>query len=304
MCIRDRSTQSTGEVECCIMGYGSNGFNSNGSCMNQNNQISQRSSIRLYPGVSSGGSFASFCGGGADERARAATKIMKQVQSQPLKERGNVRPAPGSQLKQPLTKTVVINNKIQPPPAPSDEPFETENRVLSDTHASKTGEVETGVAIGNRVVQASSTSLSLGSESDRGQRNGRRRGCQQVRNEDEVPSWMSSRTSHRAIDCTPAAVQHGVGVNTMSRAEFEQMYDAEKALDEPFGTGNRGLADRQRASKPVGSDIGHLDRVAGKRSTSGGAFSLGNNQDQMDVSKEDKNRMRIEAEARRKCRPF
>ena len=79
--------------------------------MNVDNSLGSRPSIRLYPGVSSGGSFASFCGGtdGAPvSRGAAASRVLKQVQQQkdssanlmagrPAKD--TQRESPGSSLK-------------------------------------------------------------------------------------------------------------------------------------------------------------------------------------------------------------
>merc|ERR1711998_823647 len=173
-----------------IMGYGSNGINSNGTCMNTGNQISARPSIRLYPGVSSGGSFSIF-GGSAEDQARAATKIMNEVQPQakPLHAYNNpVKPAPApakSQLKQPM----VIDNKIrlndenrpdvdtQPMSKSDNNHYGIGNRMLADRHTDKPvgGEVEAGYGIGNRMLADRHTDKPVGGEVEAGYGIGNRR---------------------------------------------------------------------------------------------------------------------------------
>lgn len=320
------------------MGYGSNGFNSNGTCMNTGNQISARPSIRLYPGMSSGGSFASFCGG-AEDHARAATKIMKEVKTKPLHAHNNhpINPAPKSRLKQP----VVIDNKIRNDENRPDEslrPQETTqpvsnfdnqgygigNRVLPDRHTDKPlgGEVQAGYGIGNRRAdrqpiankQCEATSLSFGSENNQARRAGRRRGGEMHR-PGEVPDWMSGKTVHRAIDCTPAIPDQNqkrpesdftapAGVPAMSRDEFDRLYDKETEhlvqdarAKVAASTGARPYVCETSTSVAAGSS------AAGMSSNKHQRFSL-EGETRQKTTDEERAQMRQAAEARQKSRPF
>lgn len=207
--------------------------------MNVGNQLGSRPSIRLYPGVSSGGSFASFCGG-TDQKAvpasrgQAASQILKQVQQQKSSSTNLAagRSAQAAPACAPLAResadnsirrrTVIDTAQSQHEVENSYQPaYGQGHRILPDRHAPKPvgGEIEAGYGIGNRTVEqpthrgrkaapapAEGTSLSFGSEKQQPVRSSRRRGpAQQV----DRPDWMGGSTAtatkdqRRTIDCSP-----------------------------------------------------------------------------------------------------
>eukprot|EP00656_Telonema_subtile_P031862 TRINITY_DN3489_c0_g1_i4.p1 TRINITY_DN3489_c0_g1~~TRINITY_DN3489_c0_g1_i4.p1 ORF type:complete len:272 (+),score=56.91 TRINITY_DN3489_c0_g1_i4:179-994(+) len=271
------------------MGYGSNGINTNGTCMNTGNQLNaSRPSIRLYPGVSSGGSFASFCGGGPEQRGKAATKIMNEMQQpvRPLQEQNTVvinnkKPLPDvgysqSALRQPVAHATQYE---QPAPVERQQPAYANQAPKPTTLRAPGASTATG------------TSLSFGSE-NAVVRNGRRRGRQSTK-AGEVPDWMSGGTTqHRAIDCSPPTSDHesdGSPEPAMSREEFSRHYDAQN---------NQNHANRRVP--------GLEDKTAGKKSMTHDRLGLGDGVTGLhkDVSAGDVSRMRHAAEARMKSRPF
>lgn len=179
------------------MGYGSNGINSNGTCMNVGNSLNAaRPSIRLYPGVSSGGSFSDLIGGGPamghhEQRGHAASRILKQVQQQ-NESSANLaagRPAKGceSKSREPVghslrRRTIIdANNSRQ----------ESENQTCRSQP-----KVEQEVEC---------TSLCFGSDNAPDSRAHRRQRSQQQ--EAERPQWMGGHAAdtkqRKVIDCSP-----------------------------------------------------------------------------------------------------
>lgn len=310
------------------MGYGTNGNNSNGTCMNTGNTLNAaRPSIRLYPGVSSGGSFASFCGG-AEERGHAATKIIKQLQ--PLRDQNTkVEPAPKPHLKQPMA--------VNKAPSRALDENSYANTALPEPRAQPVAVSKPSQHTGPRVEQSntkqdSNTSLSFGGKDNNSiVRAGRRRGTHANRGA-EVPEWMASKTAHRAIDCSPPTSEQEkdfpaakpaavANMPAMSREDFGRQFDSMPAApaaadDGAYGIGNRVLPNRH-AAKPVGGEVaagygignrnvpGMEGRIAGKRSVNCERFAL---QDgiggKSQLSDSEKASMRSSAEARMKSRPF
>lgn len=141
--------------------------------MNINNQLGSRPSIRLYPGVSAGGSFASFCGGGPEQksaptnRGQAASQILKQVQQQKASAsnlsagrsaQAYGEPActkPREPVDNSLRRRTVIDASQQEVENTYQPAYGIGNRILPDRHAEQPlgGEVEAGYGIGNRTVE-------------------------------------------------------------------------------------------------------------------------------------------------------
>jgi len=131
--------------------------------MNVNNQLGSRPSIRLYPGVSAGGSFASFCGGGPEQksaptnRGQAASQILKQVQQQKASA-SNLSAGFSAKPREPvdnsLRRRTVIDASQQEVENTYAPAYGIGNRMLPDRHAEQPvgGEVEAGYGIGNRML--------------------------------------------------------------------------------------------------------------------------------------------------------
>jgi hypothetical protein len=179
------------------MPYGSNGFNSNGSCMNVNNQISARPGIRVYAGIASGGSYGNIFGA---EPERQASQVYKQVQQE---------------KRQPES---LAQGQRMPEPAP-----------VMTQGAQKREPVERGLRR-RTVIDASGAdqgcSLSMPSESQRG--GARRQQQAQPSQEDEPAHGIASAAVMRAMQpmqpmsqAMPEASQpmHVSGLENRSRAQ-------------------------------------------------------------------------------------
>merc|ERR1712159_54751 len=175
--------------------------------MNVGNTLGSRPSIRLYPGVSSGGIF-----GGSD-----ATAIHKQVKRAAPKQ----ETIPVAQNVPGLSQRVVQDQ--QAPIGSGDQnSWGQGHRILPDRHADKPlgGEVEAGYGIGERILPERHADKPLGGEIEAGygignriipgleqdtgaSANGaapvsRRKTVQSTPPADQGPDWMS-RLSHEPV---------------------------------------------------------------------------------------------------------
>jgi len=241
--------------------YGSTGFNSNGTCMNVNNQISARPGIRVYAGIASGGSYSSIFGGEETHsktgQGKAASRILKETQNQgdPTGKIG----APCDEMKREdvgrgLARRTVIDAGSQgamPMAAPAYVPQERQERPARALSSDEQG-------------GAQSTSLTFGGGNDGPQRGGRRGAPRQQPVRQEVPEWMgggygeaAAAPQHRQdqrrqiIDCSPPSSQ-----DPPAPAAGRRNYKAQQQQEEVHRAARRGGQQVAKSELQLGYDHG------------------------------------------------
>merc|ERR1712166_104338 len=243
--------------------------------MNVNNQLGSRPGIRLYPGMSSGGSFSSIIGGGeaptAQNRGHAASRILKEVQQEhPPPRRGG-----------PIAEDPVVCRE------PVGEGLR--RRTIIDTQdCNKPRSRECRAPVHEEANDRENTSLSFGGQAQVPQRQGRR--GQHNSQEGSRPDWMGGgNASHEApqrydapqrsvIDCSPPT--------STTALEGTEMPSNHKASAAPQAQLQAVPAGRRAKRESQGLQLGYDDAS------------------QAVSSSNDKHHYSAAAQARMKSRPF